>query len=1379
MASYLFEWLSAEGYPSPVAAFVSIKRDPDGIVVYVTEAVAEDLVWRDALCQELTKAWGMSVRIEEYPWSSRAPARIREIFELGGASFLALMSASSIETNSSGEIVCRFSSRVAYELFQKWGGEARLKAWWPALPGWHDEVAAAPLAAPDAAVPVTLAPSSGEAHRGHLGRGVPPGEPCALSLLPATGEVTVLGKVINRDARAGREGVRHWTWTVTDDLGALRLKYSERRGQPLSDEIFPTGSFVKACGTLEVDKFTEERVLRLKDACQVDSPQVASSERSHLDLHVHTKMSTLDALLSPTEVFEWAKATGQSAVAIVDHGGVQTYPELEHLSKKFGIQAIYGVEVHMVDDTVRALTGPSLGVAWPDTPLIVVDVETTGLSARVHDIIELGAVKVIGGKIVERFHRMVRPTQPLSAGTRQITGIQDQDVAEAPLPRTVMEEFLRFAEGGILVAHNARFDDGFLRAAAWRHNQVKLSLPLLDTLSLARARVPGLKSYGLSALTQHFKVILTQHHRALADAEATAEVLLKLLLDDHGEWLPESVLREPASQSHTVGRPTPVVLLMRRQEGIETLYRMISASHLDTYYRVPRIRRSDLSAGREFWLLGSPIHGGELQESVLRGDRPEEMADVASFYDYWEVTPEDGLASLQQEEHLGSKDSVASFVQDLIVLGRQHQKPVPAVSDAHYLRPQDKVFRDILAATAKGELHNARDALHFRHGDEMASSFGWLDEDSQRYILEESPQSILAALDPIKPVPDGLYAPTLDEAVSVIETLPRSKAKALYGEPLPELIQARLDKEIRSITMNGFSSIYYIAHRLVKKSLDDGYLVGSRGSVGSSLVATLLDITEVNPLPPHYRCPGCQDTEFVSDEQFQSGFDLPAKNCARCDTPLIGDGQDIPFETFLGFEGDKVPDIDLNFSGEYQPQIHRYTEELFGQGHVFRAGTIATVAQKTAYGLVRAWARDLGRDPSPAEIDWLASGITGVKRTTGQHPGGLMVVPQDESIYRFTPVQHPADDHASDVVTTHFDYHAIEGRLLKLDLLGHDDPTAIRMLEDLTGVSARSIPFQDEATMSLFKDTSALQISPESIGSPVGSLGIPEFGTPFVRRMLIDTRPSTFAELIRISGLSHGTEVWNNNAQDLIRQNLATLSNVIATRDDIMMYLLNRGIAPKSAFAISEAVRKGKELKPEQEALMREHQVPDWYIGSCRKISYLFPKAHAAAYVMMGWRIAWFKVHYPLAYYATYFSRHMDDFNPEVVLLGSKRVNQMMKDIEEMGNDASPKDKNQVSVLELAREMLARGYRFLPVHLDRSHSYRFTLHEGGLQIPFAALPGLGVAAADNIVAARQQAPFLSIDDLRQRARLSKSIIELLRGQGALDDLGETSQLAFF
>ncbi len=1380
MEPRVIEWLSVHGYPNQSPPFVALQWiPPNTVTVQVAYLRSEDTPWQDALTEELGRAWGVDVKFQAYQWPNSPIDRVRHIWEISHARFLTLVPTHCLTMTNATEIDCVFPNRVAADLFEKWGGEAQLRKFWPDMPAWSHKVSAPSPALRDPVVPVTAPTTAGRGPSPRIGRGVPPTTPVSLHNLSESGEVTVMGKVFGVDNRLARDGSVHWTWSITDNEGAIRVKFSERRGTQQVFEPFTEGSWIKVRGVLEVDKFSEERVIRIKDAGIVSAPSAVHSNTNRIELHAHSKMSTMDALMTPGDLFRLAKEAGHTAVAIVDHGGVQTYPELEQLSKKTGVHAIYGIEVNMVDDAVPSLTGPQLVTPWPDTPVVVVDVETTGLSPRVHDIIEIGAVKIVGRRITDRFHRMVRPERPISQTTMKITGIMPGDVANAPSAAEVVEEFLEFSQGCVLAAHNARFDYGFISSAIRRHLGREINFPLLDSLNLARTRIPGLKSYGLSGLTQHFRVPLTQHHRALDDAEATAEVLIKLLTDPEGNWIGETELRCLKPLSFNVGRPQPVVVLVKSHAGIEPLYRLVSESHLDTFYRVPRVRRSALEQGRDYWFLGSPIHGGEISESLLRGDGQSQVEQLIGFYDYWEVTPPDGLVKLCRDEFLASQDEVHIFLQELIAMGRVRNKPVPAVSDAHYLRPEDKVFRDILAATAKGELHDASDALHLRTGDEMREAFQWLSSEDRDYVVDHSPTRLFQGIDAVKPVPDGLFAPTLDEALTVIQTVPRQQAEAMYGTPLPTIVAERLEKEIRSITDNEFSSIYYIAYRLVKKSLDDGYLVGSRGSVGSSLVATLLKITEVNPLPPHYRCPACQYSEFVDNGAYHSGFDLPAKACPRCGQALLGDGQDIPFETFLGFEGDKVPDIDLNFSGEYQPTIHRYTEELFGQGHVFRAGTIATVAQKTAYGLVRAWARDSGRELSMAEIDWLASGITGVKRTTGQHPGGLMVVPRDESIYRFCPVQHPADDHASDVVTTHFDYHAIEGRLLKLDLLGHDDPTAIRMLEELTGVSGRDIPFQDSETMALFRDTSSIEVSPDAINSAVGSLGIPEFGTQFVRRMLIETRPATFAELIRISGLSHGTEVWTNNAQELIRQKLATLSDVIATRDDIMIYLLSQGLAPKVAFGISESVRKGKGLKPDQEEVMRQHQVPDWYIGSCRKISYLFPKAHAAAYVMMGWRIAWFKVHHPLAFYATYFSRHMDDFDPQVAVLGVKRINQTISDIEAKGNDATAKEKGQISVLELVREMLARGYRFYPVDLMASPADRFAVRDDGLLIPFAALPGLGLSAAENITHARQEAPFLSVDDLRRRARLTKSVIDLLRSQGALDGLGETSQLAFF
>ncbi|PSR27666.1 MAG: PolC-type DNA polymerase III [Sulfobacillus thermosulfidooxidans] len=1380
----LQRWLNEEQIPTlghfePLWAEVSQTQ----IRIVLVEKSQEGNEGLRRLADHLSNEWGRHVVWDEYPWSSQAGERLQQIFSLTGSGIGQLLDPEQVHMGPEG-IFVTFPNNVAYKLFEQWGGVPRLQRYWPGIPTWHGQVLSPAPPEPDPVLPFDVSSPSSPSNN-VIGNGVPDGEAIPIDTLPEGKDVVVLGQIVSADIRVGRDNLRHWSAVLTDMHHAVRLRYSERRGQAFPDmSLLAPGVFVKVQGQVEEDKYNGEKVLRVKHAGIVTpmNVEVDNAPRKRIELHVHSRMSAGDALINLPDLFQHLKTLGHSHVAIVDHAVVQTYPELESLSKKTGIQAIYGVEVNMVDDRIAPLTGyvPEVDGTLENRPIVVLDVETTGLSPRIHEVIELGAVKIESGTIVDRFHSMLKPTRKISQATQDITGIRIDEVLHAPDSETVFRDFFAFASGAILAAHNARFDMGFMSQAfrrvfphdAWR-------FPVIDTLALARIRLPEMKSHGLGPLTNYLKIPLSQHHRALADAEAIGLLLLKLLQDQDGTLDELANLAEPVPIAYSIGRPTPVTVLLRSQDGIEALYRLISASHLETFHRVPRVRRQLLEQGRQYWLLGSPLHGGEVQDALFRGASEADLARLATFYDYWEVGPVSAVKSLTREENLGDAEQVQQWIADLIGLGQKYGKPTPAVSDAHYIRPDQKIFREILATTAKGELHDADDDLHFRTTDEMLDAFEWLPGDVRQKIVIDDPWVLAQQIPPIKPVPDGLFSPKLDEAEKTIQDYPIARAKALYGDPLPEIIQARLDKEIRSIVQNGFSSIYYIAHRLVKKSLDDGYLVGSRGSVGSSLVATFLDITEVNPLPPHYRCPSCRYTEFVTDGSVGSGFDLPQKDCPRCQTRLIGDGQDIPFETFLGFEGDKVPDIDLNFSGEYQPEIHKYTEVLFGEGHVFRAGTIATIAQKTAIGLVLAWAREKGREVSGAELEWLASGITGVKRTTGQHPGGLMVVPRDEDIHHFCPVQHPADDRNSDIITTHFDYHSIEGRLLKLDLLGHDDPTAIRMLEDLTGISAKSVPFQDEKTMSLFRDVQALGVKAEDIGTPVGSLGIPEFGTSFVRRMLIDTKPKTFAELVRISGLSHGTEVWANNAQDIIRQNLGGLSDVIATRDDIMLYLIARGIEPKAAFSISESVRKGKGLKPEQEALMKEHNVPNWYIESCRKISYLFPKAHAAAYVMMGWRIAWFKVYYPLAFYATYFSVRASDFDPEPVLGGMKAINKMLADIEEKGNQATAKEKGLVTVLEIARELLARGFRFYPVSLEKSHATRFEIEEGGLRIPFAALPGLGQAAAENIIQARQEAPFLSVDDLRQRARLSKSVIDLLRAQGALKDLGETNQLAFF
>lgn len=1371
------EWLSSRGWEGTLPRVVLVQKTIDGVRLELEHPSLNDGTLCEELAQSLSAEWHVPVTVAEV--KRPLVERVRDVIGKDQPALLRLLDAHSI-VGDDREMQLTFPNKVAETLFRKWGGVPKLKQALPELKPTSIEIRIAEQAPPAPDQPVAVALSHNDAEPARIGRPPDPDRVQPLASLPASGTVVVAGRVFARDVRDGHDRLRHWTWSISDEVSALRLKYSERRGGPkLAEGLFSPGTWLIAEGILEMDKFSGETVLRVKNAAATESPSVwPAISHPRIELHAHTKMSAMDGLNATRDLFREAQKAGIAALAVTDHGVVQAYPEAEAASQSSAVRALYGVEAYMVDTETQWLTGPA-DAAWRRAPLVVVDVETTGLSPRSHQVLELGAVKIEDGTVTDTFHRLIRPSRSISEATQRITGITADDLKDGVGEAEVWPEFFAFAGGAVLAAHNARFDLGFLRAAWERFMPtVDFNPVVLDTLALARAVTEGVKSHGLSVLSQHYKIPLSNHHRALADAEATGLLALKLLADldaHYPDWHPG----QPLAVSHLVGRPTPVMLLVKDQAGLDEFYRLISASHLRYFHRVPRLPRTLIDAGRQHWFVGAPFHDGEVAEALFRRADSQELERISAFYDYFEVVPPAGCASWQAEGWLDGEEALIALVRDVIDLGRRHDKWVAAVSDAHYLRAPHKIYRDILAATAKGELHNNQDMLCLWTWEEMNQAFSFLDESDRRWVIDDAPAAIVAALEPIQPVPSGLFSPKLAQAESVVAELPYRRARELYGDPLPDIVQARLDKEIQSIVTHGFSSIYYTAHRLVQKSLEDGYLVGSRGSVGSSLVATLLDITEVNPLPPHYRCPTCRRTTFVMDGSVGSGFDLPARNCDACGTTLVGDGQDIPFETFLGFEGDKVPDIDLNFSGDYQSEIHRYTEVLFGPGHVFRAGTIATIADKTAFGLVKAWARDQGREPTPAEIEWLASALTGVKRTTGQHPGGLMVVPEDEDIHHFTPVQHPADDKGSDVVTTHFDYHSIEGRLLKLDLLGHDDPTAIRMLEELTGITARDVPFQDAETMSLFNGVAALGVKPEEIGTPVGSLGIPEFGTRFVRQMLVDTRPKTFAELVRISGLSHGTEVWTNNAQDLIRQGTATLSEVIATRDDIMTYLLSRGMPPKTAFGISEAVRKGRGLTTEMASAMRKHGVPDWYIESCGHISYLFPKAHAAAYVMMGWRIAWYKVHQPLAYYATYFSVRAGDFDADTVLGGIKRVNQALAAIEEKGVQATPKEKTLVTVLELAREMLARGFRFQSIDLERSHATRFLIEGSSLIIPFAALPGLGVSAAQHIIEAREQSPFLSVDDLRQRAHLSKSVIELLRQHGALQGLGETSQLGFF
>ncbi|MDK2926587.1 MAG: polymerase subunit alpha, Gram-positive type [Bacillota bacterium] len=875
---------------------------------------------------------------------------------------------------------------------------------------------------------------------------------------------------------------------------------------------------------------------------------------------------------------------------------------------------------------------------------------------------------------------------------------------------------------------------------------------------------------------QHTAVAITDHGSVQAFPEAYElgrQYGIKVIYGLEGYLVEDGV--DPLDDK---ARVYHIVVLVRNQTGLKNLYQLVTLSHLDYFHRVPRLPRSVLEKYREGLIFGSACEAGEVFQALLGKADEAELRRRAAFYDYLEIQPRGNNAFLLREGRL-SESELLALNRRLVALGQEVGRPVVATGDVHFLRPADEVLRRILLAGQKYSDADLQPPLYLKKTEEMLAEFSYLGADTAREVVVEAPRRLAAQVEEVQPVPSDLSAPRIPGAENEIAAMARRRATELYGDPLPEVVAQRLEKELRAIISNGFAVIYLIAQRLVKKSLEDGYLVGSRGSVGSSLVATLCGITEVNPLPPHYRCPECRYSKFVAAGTAGSGFDLPTEDCPRCGHPLIKDGQDIPFETFLGFKGDKVPDIDLNFSGEYQGRIHRYTEELFGHDHVFRAGTISTIAERTAYGFVKAYADQHGLKWRRAQMDRLVAGLTGVRRTTGQHPGGLMIVPDYRDILDFTPVQHPADAKESDVVTTHFDYHSISSRLLKLDLLGHDDPTVLKMLEELTGVNPRSVPLDDPATLALFSGVEPLGVKAEDIGSEVGTIGLPEFGTRFVRQMLVDTRPTSFSELVRISGLSHGTDVWLGNAQELIKSGRATLAEVICTRDDIMLYLISRGLEPSLAFKTMESVRKGKGLKPEMEEAMVHQGVPEWYIASCRKIKYMFPKAHAVAYVMMAFRIAYFKVHYPAAFYATYFSVRADDFDLALALKGPEAVAAKIAELEAKGNEAAAKEKGLLTVLEVAREMFARGLRFLPLDLSRSHPTRFLITPDGLLPPLVSLPGLGQAAALNIVAAREERPFSSQEDLKRRARLPRSLITLLAQAGCLEKLPANDQLDLF
>ena len=1194
--------------------------------------------------------------------------------------------------------------------------------------------------------------------------------------------VKVEGVIFQKDVITTRTGKKILNMKVTDYTDSIQVKKFGRNGEEDVFEALSKGDWVIIEGNVEYDEFARDLVLNLRALTLIDKPKhTDSSESKRVELHLHTMMSAMDGVTKVQEFIDRAEEYGHTSIAITDHNNVQAFPEAYNYAKGKDINVIFGMEANLVNDGAR-LAFKEKDVFLEESTYVVFDVETTGLSSRFDKIIELAAVKVHNGEIVDKFESFINPHEPLSEVIKNLTGITDGMLVDAPEFKDVLPKFKEWVGDAIFVAHNATFDMGFIDTAYETLGYGPSTNGVVDTLEITKVLNKDLKRHNLAALSRYYNVELVSHHRAIYDAEATGYIFIKMLqqlkeagITKHNEL--NTLAREDA---YKLGLPDHATILVKSQEGLKNLFKIVSDSLTTSFYQVPRVRRSVLEEYREGLLIGSACDNGEVFTAMLQKSY-EAARDVAHFYDYLEIFPKSLYNNLFAREMIKDDAMYEELVHNMIALGKELGIPVVATGNVHYLDPKDKLRREIII---KGNPGNplSRSVLpdaHFRTTTEMLKDFQFLGEEEAFEIVVKNTNLIADMIEDVEVIKKDLYTPKIENAEQEIADMTYSNARKLYGENLPSIIEDRLEFELNSIIGNGFSVVYLISQKLVKKSLDDGYLVGSRGSVGSSLVATMMEITEVNPMPPHYICPNCKESHFFNDGKYNSGYDLPDKNCEVCDVPMIKEGQDIPFETFLGFEGDKVPDIDLNFSGEYQAKAHAYTKELFGEDYVYRAGTISTLADKTAFGYVNGYMNDNGLVKRKAEIDRLASEAEGIKRTTGQHPGGIIVIPDDMDVFDFTPIQYPADDTEAEWRTTHFDFHSIDENVLKLDILGHVDPTMIRMLEDLTGLDPKTIPANDERTMSLFKGPETLGVTREEIHSETGTYGVPEFGTNFVREMLVDTKPSTFGELVQISGLSHGTDVWLGNAQDLIRKGICDLSSVIGCRDDIMVTLMYKGLPPAVAFQIMESVRKGRGLRPEWIDIMKENGVEDWYIESCKKIKYMFPKAHAAAYVLMAFRIAYFKVHYPKEYYATYLSVRAADFDLLLMTRDRSTVSARVKEMKDEYNELSKKEKDLLVVLEVVNEMLHRDIKMKPVDIEKSDPINFIIDGDSLIPPFVAVPGLGASVARTIAKVRETEKFISKEDLNKKAGVSQKVVEYLTELGSLDHLPDKAQLSIF
>ena len=1221
-------------------------------------------------------------------------------------------------------------------------------------------------------------------------------EPIKIKNTRTEGEkVVIQGEIFNIEEREIKGDRYIVSFDITDGSDSTTVKFFTDRSAYDCDGGIKSalkGAYVKVKGEVQYDKYAKEIVIMSRNIVKADRPpaRMDTSEEKRVELHLHTTMSTMDAVTGMKEYVKRAAKWGHKAIAVTDHGVVQAYPEAMDAAEANNIKVIYGVEAYLIDDLGEVVTNPK-GQSFDDE-YVVFDIETTGLNKEKCKIIEIGAVKIRNREIVDRYSTFIDPGEKLSDEIVDLTNITD-DMLEGQRPiETVLPEFLDFVGDDVLVAHNASFDTGFVRIKAEELGIEYRKNTILDTLELSRTLLKELKKHKLDVVAKHLGVSLEGHHRAVNDAEATAEIFLKLvdMLEENGVKNVDDInIYSSRTVNYSKLKSYHTIILVKNLKGLRNLYELISMSHLEFYHKQPRIPKTRLMQHRDGLIVGSACEAGELYRALLDMKPKEQIENIVGFYDYLEIQPVGNNMFMIDSDRVpavNSVDDIKNFNRKIVQLGEEYNKPVVATCDCHFIDPEDSVYRKILMYAKGFEDAENQPPLYFRTTEEMLREFYYLGEEKAREIVITNTNLIADEIENIKPVPDGTFPPKIEGAEEQIQQIAMDKAHSIYGDPLPPIVEQRLDKELKSIIKNGFSVMYIIAQKLVWKSNDDGYLVGSRGSVGSSFVANMTGITEVNALPPHYVCPNCKYSDFESEEvhkvfmQGGSGVDMPDKACPKCGTMMKKDGHDIPFETFLGFDGDKEPDIDLNFSGEYQQRAHAYTEELFGKGHVFKAGTIGTLADKTAFGYVKRYVEDHGLNLHRAEMDRLVQGCTGVKRTTGQHPGGLMIVPKDKDIYEFCPIQHPADDVNSTIITTHFDYHSISGRILKLDLLGHDDPTFIRMLYDITGFNPQLVPLDDKQTMSLFQSPEALGLKPEQINCPTGTLGVPEFGTRFVRNMLIETKPETFSDLLRISGLSHGTNVWVGNARELIADGVITLKETISTRDSIMSYLITKGLENKKAFKIMEKVRKGKGLADEDIEYMKEHDVPQWYIDSCLKIKYMFPKAHAAAYVMMAYRIAYFKINYPEAYYATYFTvRAAEDFDYSSMCRGEEVAKAALREIEDKGNDATAKELNKATVLELVIEFYERGFKFLPIDIYKSDARKFAVSADGLIPPLNSLQGLGLNVAQSIVDGRKDGEFKTIEEFKSRTAAGSSIVELLKENGVLKGIPESDQMSLF